>query len=131
MLIQRLKSGDVLVEINLRDFRDYWKTAGRDDKVVLDDRRPAVRVRKQNGDTALYTLHPLAWDIAKKRFQELIEAGQLTPSPKTKLCAFCGSELTVSKEMHDLWVMVCKNCTSMATMSKSLEGGTRGQGEKE
>lgn len=130
MLIQRLQNGTVLVEVRADVFREHWRTARQDEKVVLDDRRPAVRITKPTGDTCLYTLHPLAWDILKKEFKTLMEAGHITTTHE-KRCAFCASPLTVHREMEGLWVMVCKNCSSMATISKTLEGGTIGQGEKD
>ena len=61
----------------------------------------------------------------------MLKQGKLTHPSKRRLCEFCGSDLKVTKELHDSWVFRCTSCESHEIYAKALVGGTIGAGEPE
>jgi len=43
MLFTRRPDGSLLIEVNGKQFTEMWKAAPQADRIVMDDRRPAVR----------------------------------------------------------------------------------------
>jgi len=120
-----LADGAMVVEGRADEFSKEWRAAAPEDRVVLEDKRPAVRHRVEEG-TLYFTPHPEAWERLKR-----LPRGRLVVSGKTRLCEFCSTELRVSREFHDVWSFVCPSCKSTEVHGKRLVGGTLGAGEKE
>lgn len=129
-LLTRLPDDSYLVETRLDYFLDRWKTAPRKDRIVLGDRRPAVRNATEEGVT-LVTIHPEAWERVRLHIEPLLKQQQLVHPSRARLCELCGTELKVKRELHDCWVFHCPSCDTAEIHSKYLVGGTQGAGEKE
>jgi len=115
----------MVIEGRADEFSREWRAAAPQDRVVLDDKRPAVRHRMSEG-TLYFTPHPEAWERMKR-----LPRGRLIVAGRTRLCEFCSSEMRVAREYHDVWTFVCPSCKSSEVQSKALVGGTRGAGEQE
>lgn len=129
ILTQR-PDGSLLIETRLDHFLEKWKVAALHDKLVLDDRRPAVRTQDDQGYN-ITTIHPEAWARVRAVIQPLLKQGQLEHPNKQRLCEFCGTALKVVRELHDCWVFHCPSCATNEIHAKRLVGGTVGAGEKE
>lgn len=129
-LLTRRPDGGLLIETRLDYFLEKWKAAPRHHKLVLADRRPAVRTIDEQGIN-LTTLHPEAWDRVRAVIQPLLAQGELKHPSRERLCEFCSTTLTVVRELHDCWVFRCPSCETSEIHSKALVGGTIGAGEKE
>lgn len=129
MLITPQKDGSVLVEVRGQEFSEAWRTANDAAKVVLQDRRPAVRRISANG-TQYITLHRMAWATLKGNMANL-PVGQARIRNRVKLCDWCGAELKIIKELTNCWSFQCPKCNSVEVHDKLIIGGTQGQGEKE
>ena len=125
MKLSRRPDGALLVEDRGDQFTRAWKSARRDEKVVLTDGRPAVRKQTDLGVMYL-TIHQHAWDLLKQlpRNRPMIHN-------RVKLCEWCGNELRMAREMEGYWIFKCTRCTSSEIHDKRLIGGTRGAGEHE
>lgn len=125
MLLTRLPDGSLLCEVRGDHFTREWKAATPSQRIVLDDKRPAVRKATDLGVT-LITVHPKAWDVIKylKRHDKLTTA-------KGRLCEACHSEMKVVAEREGYWTFHCPNCKSISIDDKRLIGGSIRSGEKE
>jgi hypothetical protein len=119
-----------LVETRLDYFLDRWRSAPQKDKLVLDDKRPAVRSQDELG-VSLLTVHPEAWDRVRRKIQPILQQGKLDHPSKKRLCEFCGTELKLRRELTDCWVFYCVSCDTAEIHAKYLVGGTEGAGNKE
>lgn len=127
MLITRQPDGSLLVECRGDQFSAAWKVATVAQRVVLPDKRPAVRKEDELGVTYT-TIHYKAWDIV----QYLKRHGKLKTVPQRRQCEFCHSELKVVREVSKgYWTFSCPNCHSVEIHDKKLIGGTFNQGENE
>src|SRR6266850_423567 len=121
-LLTRRPDGALLVETRLDHFLEKWKLASRFNRLVLDDKRPAVRSVDDQG-VSLTTLHPEAWVRVRAVIKSLLQQGELKHPTKQRLCEFCGSELKVVRELHDTWVFHCPSCETNEIHAKALVGG--------
>lgn len=127
MLCHLQKDGSWLIEERLDEFLRQWKLTARDARVVLEDRRPAIRTHT---DPVTYlTIHPYVWDLVKQKLKETLRG--TPPPPRTRRCEGCGGELKVTREYEQVWVFACDRCKSVETHGKNLVGGSVGAGEKE
>lgn len=129
-LLTKRPDGSWLVETRLDFFLDKWKVAALHDRLVLDDKRPAVRTQDDQG-VSLTTIHPEAWDRVRAVIQPLLKQGQLVHPNKKRLCELCGSELKVVRELYDTWVFRCPSCNTSELHGKAFVGGQIGAGERE
>src|SRR3990167_5759826 len=126
MLITPQKDGSTLVEVRGQEFSEAWRTCRPAQKVVLDDKRPAVRRITANG-TSYITLHRDAWATLKGNMAKL-PMGQAKVKNRVKLCDWCGAELRMIKELTTCWSFQCPKCNSVEVHDKKVLGGTIGQG---
>ena len=127
MLLTRQPDGSLLVEGRADHFSQLWKAARPEQRIVLDDKRPAVRKEAADGVTVT-TIHPKSWDI----IQYLKRHDKLTAVPRRRQCEFCQSELKVAKEVSKgYWTFSCPNCHSTEIHDKRMIGGSWEQGDKE
>jgi hypothetical protein len=129
-LLTRRPDGSLLVETRVDYFLDLWRTTDHANRLVLEDRRPAVRRQDDHGPTIL-TIHPAAWEPLRARITQLLAAGKLTHPSRKRLCECCATELTLVRELDSSWVFRCEACRSAEIHSKTIVGGTVGAGEKE
>lgn len=129
-ILTKLPDGSLLIETRLDRFLEKWKVSDRANRLVLGDKRPAVRTFDDSGIN-LTTIHPEAWDRVKLVIKPLLKQGEIEHPNKRRLCEFCGSELRVKRELHDSWVFVCPSCETSEIHAKALVGGTQGAGTKE
>jgi len=125
MLLTRLPDGSLMIECRADQFSAEYKAAPIHERVVLDDRRPAVRKVTDQGITYT-TIHPYIWEVLKA-----LPRNRPMVQNKIKLCQGCGSEMKVSREYEGCWCFTCDKCKSVETHDKRLIGGTFGAGEKE
>lgn len=128
--ITKRPDGSLLIETRLDRFLEKWKASDRSNRLVLDDRRPAVRTFDDAGIN-ITTLHPEAWDRVKLIIKPLLKQGEIQHPNKHRLCEFCGTDLKVKRELHDSWVFRCPSCETNEIHAKALVGGTLGAGEPE
>lgn len=127
MLLTRLPDGSLMVECRGDQFAEAWKLAKPSERIVLEDKRPAVRKETEQGVTVT-TVHEKAWDI----IQYLKRHDKLKTVPRRRQCEFCHSELTVAREVSKgYWTFTCKNCHSTEIHDKRMIGGSWEQGENE
>lgn len=129
-LLTKRPDNSWLIETRLDHFLDKWRVAALRDKLVLDDKRPAVRTHDDQG-ISLTTIHPEAWDRVRAVIKPLLKQGELIHPNKKRLCELCGHELKVVRELHDTWVFHCPSCETNELHAKAIVGGTMGAGEKE
>ena len=125
MLLTRQSDGSLLIEGRADHFSQLWKAAPIANRVVLEDKRPAVRQVTEQGVT-FTTIHPYSWEVLRR-----LPRNRAILHSRTKLCEFCSAELKVSKEYETVWCFTCPVCKSVETHSKQMIGGTVGAGEKE
>lgn len=131
MLLTHRPDGSLLIECNGRQFGDLWKTATVAERVVMDDRRPAIRRQSDLGLT-YYTIAGVLWEILRS-----LPRGQPKVQNKIMRCDACGSDMQVTHEYDGggqsagFWTFVCPKCRSTEIWSKEIVGGTKGAGEKE
>ena len=129
-IFHKLPDGSLLIEGRLDRFLEKWKVADRANRLVLGDKRPAVRTFDDAGIN-LTTIHPEAWDRVKSIIKPLLKQGELTHPNKRRLCEFCGTDLKVTRELHDSWIFRCPSCEANEIHAKALVGGTIGAGTPE
>ena len=129
-IFHKLPDGSLLIEGRLDHFLEKWKASDRSNRLVLDDKRPAVRTFDDQGIN-LTTIHPEAWDRVKLIITPLLKHGELDHPSRHRLCEFCGSDLKVAKELHDSWVFRCPSCETSEIHAKAIVGGQMGAGEPE
>lgn len=112
--LTQYEDGTPVLEGRADEFSREWRAADQTDRIVLRDKRPAVRQQTELG-TLYFTMHPEAWDRLKRlpRNRPMIVGGR-------KLCEFCGTELKVSKEDADVYCFKCPSCQSSEIHSRSL-----------
>mgnify|MGYP001614642845 CR=1 FL=1 len=128
--LTRRPDGSLLVETRVDYFLEMWRGAAQENRLVLDDQRPAVHRKDEQGDTIL-TIHPAAWEHLRTRIKQLLAAGELKHPAKKRLCEFCSTELKLVREMTDSWVFRCEACHTAEIHGKDFVGGTQGAGQKE
>ena len=113
------------------EFLRQWNAAPQANRVVLPDKRPAVRRPPDEGEDkpSYVTVHPLVWEDIRPRLEQRM-ALRVHPR-RARLCQACGAEMRVSKEYEQVWAMVCTVCKSVEAWGKDIVGGTPGAGEKE
>src|SRR3990167_6624457 len=130
MLMDRRKDGSLVFGTTWQDFILDWKLARQEDKVRLDDGRPAVvRHQPDTGDISYVTLHPRVWSVVRMKFQEMLQLNP--PRKRERLCRACRQPMTVARETTDVWCFKCTRCDTTDIEAKALVGGTLGQGEEE
>lgn len=131
MLFTRRADGTLLVELTGKQFTEMWRQAPHAHRLVMDDRRPAVRKVEEDGIT-LYTIHAMLWEILRD-----LPRGQAKVQNRVVRCDACGSDMTVAREYDGggksagCWCFKCPKCASTEIWSKEILGGTKGAGEKE
>ena len=131
ILFNHDKYGALLMEVDAAQFREKWLASSPTDRVVLDDKRPAVRTSDPLATEGSYmTLAWPAWDRLKKNFNALMVTGKIAPT-RSKLCAACGTEMKVHRELTNVWTFRCPSCKTYAIAGKSLIGGQIVAGEEE
>ena len=131
MLITHRLDGSTLIELTGKQFREKYAVATQTEKVVMNDRRPAVRTVSELGTTYYTILAPL-WEL-------LCRLPRHRPKVENRVmrCDACGSDMTVAREYDGggkgagFWCFSCDRCKSTEIWSKSIVGGTAGQGQKE
>lgn len=126
MLMTRLHDGTLLLEVRGDQFAEAYKAASLRERVVLDDKRPAVRRESAEGVT-ITTLNAMAWDVLKF----LKRTNRTQTVPRLRRCDNCHTELKIDREREQYWVFSCPSCHSVQIDGKSIIGGQVGAGEKE
>lgn len=133
MILHRRPDGSILFEVAWKDFRADWRKATAAQKVVLDDRRPAVRIETRGPDGApevrITTIAGPLWERLRPRLQAAMRGDQ--PHRRLRLCGACRAELTVTREYGDSWTFRCPQCRTVEVWGKRIVGGTMGAGEQE
>lgn len=126
MQITKISPTESICDMRGDQFTKVWKEATVAQRVVLPDKRPAVRKLQLDGHIMYYTVHPILWDILKQlpRNRPMVENNR-------KICEACGNILKVSREYETCWAFTCDKCKSSEVHDKKVIGGTFGQGEKE
>jgi hypothetical protein len=114
-----------------QDFLHEWRAASPENRVVLPDKRPAVRRPPSESDPrpSYVTVHAKAWEEIKPK---LAMRMRLMAHPKRgRLCAACGATMKVTQELEEVWSFSCPVCKSVENWGKNLVGGQMGAGERE
>lgn len=128
MLLDRQPDGTIIFSMTWKLFIADWRAATSENKVILDDGRPAVR-RPETDPVSYVTLYAAIWPEIRYKLQEMMA---LTPPKKReRLCELCRNSMTVSREYEGCWTFVCDVCKSTEIHGKDHVGGTIGQGERE
>ena len=131
MLITHRLDGSTLIELSGKQFQDIYRDADVREKVVMEDRRPAVRKVNDLGIT-YYTIVGMLWEVLKG-----LPRGQRKVQNKVMHCDACGSKMKVTHEYDGngqgagFWTFACDACKSREIWSKEIVGGTPGAGTKE
>lgn len=131
MLITHRPDGSTLIELTGKQFTEKYREADRNERVVMDDRRPAVRRQTELGVT-YYTILGRLWEILKG-----LPRGTPKVQNKVMYCDACGAPMQVTHEYDGggqgagFWTFACDRCKSSEIWSKDTVGGSRGAGEKE
>jgi predicted acyl esterase len=112
--LTQYEDGTPLLEGRADEFSREWRAADVRDRLVLKDKRPAVRQQTELG-VLYFTMHPEAWDRLKR-----LPRGRPMIANNRKLCEFCGTELRIVKEDHDVYMFKCTSCHSSEVHSKNL-----------
>ena len=131
MLITHRSDGSTLIELTGKQFQDRYKIANLAERVVMDDRRPAVRSVSELGTTYYTILAPL-WVL-------LCHLPRNRPKVENRVmrCDACGGDMRVTREYDGggkdagCWCFKCPRCKSTEIWSKDIVGGSKGGGEKE
>lgn len=138
MKVTRRKDGTQEVQVDAwADFRQDWQAAPPEHRVIFDeDRRPAVyrpatATTLPDGEIAstepsYVAISPEAWARIRPILKRAVVARK-----RELLCATCGSVMAMTRELASCWAFKCEICKAVATVAKSLVGGTEGAGEAE
>lgn len=131
-LFSKRPDGSTVISMSFTEWGKIFGAAADEEKVVLEDGRPAVRREPMMRDLpATYvTLHHAAWDELTRAERRYHREFLSQPQPsRSRLCSACGAELKVKREWHRMWGFYCPRCQSPELLGKDLYGGTIGQGE--
>ena len=130
MLITHRPDGSTLIELTGRQFGEKYREATPAERVVMDDKRPAVRRVSDLGVT-YYTIAGLLWEILRG-----LPRRQPKVQNRVMRCDACGSDMQVTHEYEatataaGYWTFACPKCKSREIWGKDIVGGGKG-GEKE
>lgn len=129
MLLTRRPDGSIEFQIaTLREFREDWRKAPPHLRGQTSDGRPAIYRPASEGQEASYlALHPLTWDLCKRRLAEL----HVPVKKREKHCTACKTPMAMVRELTDLWIFRCPRCRGTEMFDKATIGGTIGAGETE
>lgn len=128
ILLDRRPDGTIVFSGTWREFISDWRAATPDNRVILDDGRPAVR-RPAADPVTFFTIYPQIWPEIRHKLKEMLALAP--PKKRERLCELCRNPMTVSREYEGAWCFVCDVCKSTEIHGKSIIGGTVGQGERE
>lgn len=128
MLLDRQRDGTIIFSGTWKEFIADWKAATPDNRVILDDGRPAVR-RPDADPVTYFTIYPQIWPEIRHKLKAMMA---LTPPKKReRLCELCRNPMRVSREYEGAWCFTCQVCRSTEIHGKDHVGGVWGAGEKE
>ena len=131
MLITHRPDGSTLIELTGRQFQDKYKAAPVQERVVMADKRPAVRTVSELGVT-YYTILEHLWEMLR-----YLPRNRPKVENRVMRCDACQGDMTVTHEYDGggkgagFWTFACDRCKSREIWSKDIVGGTKGGGEKE
>ena len=127
-MLDRRPDGSIVFSSTWKSFIADWREAKPENRVVLDDGRPAVR-RPDTDPPAYYSIYPQIWPEIRSRLKEML--AQAPPKKREHLCELCRNPMTVAREYEGVWTFRCDVCKSTEIHGKAQIGGTVGAGETE
>jgi len=137
-IMSRMPDGTLVIETDFTAFKAEFDKVDPDDRLKLPDGRLAIKKPDYLlGGFTIMTIHQEVWERMKSgarrqgdslktyinRFEQSAEKG--------RVCRRCGSELREKLQMEGWWSFSCRTCEAKEVWSKTLVGGTQGQGERE
>ena len=129
MLFDRQPDGTIIFSGTWKDYVAERHKATPDQRVVLDDGRPAIRRVSEAGEISYVTIYEQIWPEIRRKLKDMMA---LTPPKKReRLCELCRNPLRVAREYGGCWTFVCDTCKSTEIHGKDRVGGVVGAGEAE
>ena len=129
MILDRNPDGTIIFSGTWKDYVAERRKARPDQRVVLDDGRPAIRRISEAGEVSYVTLYLSIWPEIRHKLKDMMAL--TLPKKREHLCELCRTPMTVAREFEGCWTFVCDVCKSTEIHGKSVIGGTIGGGEPE